>query len=356
MVQSALRARGRAVTFVLLSSAQFLLLMFFNIYFIKWRGMGLEGVLWSSLLGWGLPALVYGAVSARGLPWRFDRAVARRLLRFALPLVPYGLIAFSLMISGRLFLQHFRDAERVGIFSTANRIALIFMLVCVTPFQTVWGYLGLDYFRRADAREIFSRAFTYLLLTGLWVFLLVSAVGREIILRFGKAHYLPALPYVDPLMAGYLMLLFFCWANIAMVGREMTVRILLISLPPFAVALGGGWLAIPRYGDGVGAACAVFVAAMAVHAALTAVAGRSLIGFRLEKARVLRVLVAFAVTYGVGHALMGKLPNWRLVIALSQIVAFPLVLLVFGFLTRGEVERLRDLGRQLIGALSRGSD
>ncbi|KPL05642.1 hypothetical protein AMJ85_11495, partial [candidate division BRC1 bacterium SM23_51] len=79
MVQSVLRARGRAVTFVLLSSAQFLLLMFFNIYFIKWRGMGLEGVLWSSLLGWGLPALVYGAVSARGLPWRFDRAVARRL-------------------------------------------------------------------------------------------------------------------------------------------------------------------------------------------------------------------------------------------------------------------------------------
>jgi len=355
MLQSTLRAQGRAVTYTLLSSVQFLLLMFFNIYFIKIRGMGLEGVLWSTVLGGGIPALAYGAINVRSLRWQFDSTIARRLFHFALPLVPVTLVSFFLVASGRLFLQHFRDLESVGpeavgILATANRVALILMLVSVTPFQTAWGYLGLDCLRRPDAREILSRVFTYLLLIGLWTFLLVSTVGREVILLFGKGNYLLALPYVDPLAAGYLMLLFFYWANIVLVGRNMTGQILLISLAPFAIALVGGWLAIPRHG--VGGACAVFLTAMAVHAGLTAVVGNHLLGFTLEKVRVGKILLAFAIPYGLGQQTFCIMPGGRLATGFAQIVAFPLLLWAFGFLTHGEMARLRDLRSHIFGSLS----
>jgi O-antigen/teichoic acid export membrane protein len=276
---------------------------------------------------------------------QFSGAIARRLLRFALPLVPFSLVAFMLMISARLFLQHFQGAEAVGIFSAANRVALILMLVCVTPFQTAWGYLGLDYLRRTDAREIFSRTFTYLLAVSLWAFLIISAVGHAMILRFGKLHYLPALPYVDPLMAGYLAQLFFYWANIVLVGREMTVRILLISLVPFTLSVGGGWLAIPRYG--LDAACVIFIAAMTIHAALTAVYAKRIIGFRSEKSRVLKILAVFVFVYGLGQILLCELPQWRVTISFTGIATFPLLLWLFQFLTRGEIARLQELRRTL---------
>jgi len=346
LVQSALRARGRAGTFVILSTIQFVLLMALNIYFVKSRGMGLEGVIWSAALACAFPALIYALFGTRGARGRFDLAIARRLLRFALPLVPFSLVAFLLMISARLFLQHFHGAEVVGIFSAANRVALILLLVCVTPFQTAWGYLGLDYLRRADAGELFSRTFTYLLAWSLWGFLAISAVGREFILRFGASHYLPSLPYVDFLMAGYVMQLFFYWANIALVGREMTVRILLISLLPFAISIGGGWLAIPRYG--LGAACGVLFTAMAIHALLTAIFAGRIIHFSLEKPRVAKALLAFALAYGFAWGLRSGLPQWRLVISLGPVAAFPLLLLALGFLTRGETVRLQELRRYVM--------
>jgi len=350
MVQSGLRARGRAVAFVLVSSVQFLMLMGFNIYFVAWCGMGVAGVLWSSLLGWGVPAAVYALAALRGFRPRFDGRLARRLIGFSAPLVPYSLVAFFLMVSGRIFLQHFQGPGAVGIFSAANRVALILMLVCVTPFQTAWGYLGLDFLRRDDAPELFSRMFSYLLAWGLWAFLLVLSVGREMILVFGKERYAPALPYVGPLMAGYLMLLFFYWANIALVGRDMTVRVLLNSLPALAVALVGGWLVVPRFG--IEGAIGVFVGAMAVHAAITAAWGKKLVGFRLERLRVLKVLGAFALAWLAGGVFAKLLPGWRLGAAVLELAAFPALLWAGGFLTPGEAERLRDLGRFFVGASS----
>lgn len=346
LVQGALRARGRAVMFVVLSTIQFALLMALNIYFVKGRGMGLEGVIWSTVIGCAFPAMVYVVGRARAMRLQFDKALARRLIRFALPLVPFSLVAFLLMISARLFLQHFRGAETVGIFSAANRVALILMLVCVSPFQTAWGYLGLDYFGRADAREIFSRTLTYLLVIGLWAFLIISAVGRGMLLWFGALHYLPALPYVDPLMAGYLMQLFFYWANIALVARGMTGRILMISLVPFAVSIGGGWLTIPRHG--LDAACTVFLAAMVIHAALTAVYGKRIVGFRLEGLRIVKILAAFVVVYGLGRAVLSGWPQWWALISSVEIAAFPLLLWLLQFLTRGEIARLREW-RQTLG-------
>jgi len=339
LVQGFLRAHGRAVIFTLLSSVQFLLLLLLNVYFVKWQGMGLDGVLWSTTLACALPALIYAVAGARGARLRFEGAIARRLFRFALPLVPFGLIALLLMISARLFLQHFHGAAAVGVFSAANRVALVLMLVCVTPFQTAWGYLGLDYLRHKDAREIFARMFTYLLVIGLWSFLLVAAVGREMILRFGKTHYLPSLPYVAPLMVGYLMVLFFYWANIVLVGHNMTARMLLISLLPFVISVGGGWITIPRYG--IDAACILFPIAMATQTILTAFCARRIVGFGLEQSRVLKTLAAFFICYIVGEGILRAVPDWRLLIAVAEIAVFPLLLFAFGFLTHAEMAWLR---------------
>jgi O-antigen/teichoic acid export membrane protein len=326
--------------------------MFFNVYFIRGRGMGVDGVLWSTVLGWGLPALVYGVATAPRLRWRFDGAVARRMIRFSLPLVPFALVTFTVAASGRLFLQHSHGREAVGIFSAANRVALILSLLCVTPFQTAWGYLGLDFVRLESAREIFSRAFTYLLLVGLGCFLLALVAGRELILLFGKTYYLPALPYVDMLMAGYLMLLFFYWGNVPLVAKDKTHLVLLLSLPAFIVAVGGGWLVIPHYG--IRGACGVFVAGLALQAGATGLVGGRMVGFRPETVRVLKILVAFAIPYGIGRGLLAVWPGGRLAIELGQLGGFPLLLGLFGFLTRGEIERLREFRRYLPGSQGAG--
>lgn len=338
-----IRARGRAGLFVVLSSLQFLFFMLLNIYFVVIRKMGVAGFLWGALFGWALPAVLYAATQGGHARVRFDPRVARQLLRFSLPLVPYGLLMFVVMSSQRLFLQHTLGDEAVGIYAAANRMGLMYALVAVLPFQTAWGYLGLDFMRLPDAREIYSRIFTYLLFGSLWLFLAASAFGRELIVFIGGQEYRPALPYIDLLMAGYLMQLFFYWANNAQVARNMTVQVLVVSLAPFAVALAGGWLFIPKYG--IGAAGAVFVAAMAVHALATTVIAQRLVGFSFEGARVVKVLAVFAVVYAVGWPAAGLSPAWRWVAAVVEAAAFPLMLMALGFLNAGEIARLRELAR-----------
>lgn len=343
MVQGVLRAHGRAVMFVVLSSIQFLMLMAFNIYFVRFRGMGIEGVLWSSVIAWAAPSLVLVVMRFRHLKWRFDSAIAGRLIRFVVPLVPFSLLSYAVMISGRLFLRHFHGADEVGIFLSANWVALILMLVCVAPFQTSWGYLGLDYLRRDDSREIFSRAFTYLLALGLWTFLGVAFVGRAMVIWFAKKEYIPALPYIDVMMAGYLSLLFFYWANPILMREEMTGRIFLLALPAVLISIVGGWLIIPT--AGIAGACGIFAIAQATQAAGTALYGKALLGFSLEKARVAKILAVFAVVYGGGRYLGSVFPDLRLLITLGEAVLFPCLLFASRLMTSGEIAWLRSLPR-----------
>ena len=349
MLQGVLRAGGRAVTFVVITSIQFLLLMGFNIWFIQFRGMGVAGALWATVLGWGLPPVVYALLRVGHLRWRFRWDMARRILGFALPLVPFAILVYAVTISGRLFLQHAPayGADAVGVLAAASRVALILNLVAVTPFQTAWGYLGLDFARRPDAPAIFGRSFTYLLAFGLWTFLAVSAAAREVVLLFGKTEYAPALPYIDPLMAGYLMVLFFYWANAPLMSVGATRRIMLIALGPFAVAIVGGWLTIPVYG--IPAACLTFVTAMFLHAVLTAFFANRIVPLAIEKARVAKIVVAFVAIYGIGQAVLAVAIEWRLAVALVEIAAFPVVLWGTRFLTAGEIAEARALWRRASG-------
>jgi hypothetical protein len=87
---------------------------------------------------------------------------------------------------------------------------------------------------------------------------------------------------------------------------------------------------------------------MAIHALLTAIFAGRIIHFSFEKPRVAKALLAFAFAYGFAWGLRNGLPQWRLVISLGPVAAFPLLLLALGFLTRGETVRLQELRRYVM--------
>jgi hypothetical protein len=132
----------------------------------------------------------------------------------------------------------------------------------------------------------------------------------------------------------------------------MTGRVLLLTLPAFAIALGGGWMVIPHFG--IAGACGVFVTAMASQSLLIALYGVRLMGLSLERNRVRKVLISFGVLYVAGRVLAALFPAADLVIFFLQIPAYPIALYLFRLPTDGERAWIRSLPQAVANRLRRG--
>jgi O-antigen/teichoic acid export membrane protein len=192
-----LRAKQRSGLYVTLTQLFLAISMGLTIYLVAARKMELAGVFWGNAVAAAFLWIILMAITIRETGLHFVPAQFKEMIVFGSPMIFTWIAAYVLNYSDRFFLQRFSDLSVVGVYSLAYKFGFMVSMLGVQPFLLIWEAQAYEIAKRDNAKEVFSRVFTY------WSFVLISGgfllslFIREIFdvlvnQRFGMAYLMVA--------------------------------------------------------------------------------------------------------------------------------------------------------------------
>lgn len=299
---------------------------------------GVVGVALGSAVAAGMSAALGAWVMIRiGARPRLDATLARRMLAFALPLVPASIAGWVLNLSDRPLLQLITDSSAtVGIYALGYTIGLMTNALIVQPFSLAWGAAHWEISLQADAGRSFARVLTWFLVIGAGAALLISALGTDAIRLLVGADFEMS-RYIVPFSAfAYVMygVYSIVSAGLGIVGRSGLVAKTMAVAAVASVLLN---LALIPWLGVFGAAIST-LASYVLLAALTGWVTQRLYPVPWQMGRAVAIL---AVAGGLSAAsLVGPdHPLWRLACA----GAYPILLVALRLVDGAELRAIGDL-------------
>jgi len=155
-----LRGVEKLIVYVLSDIISTITYVCFNIIFLVFLKMGLEGCLISTVLS-SVVTLVYIFIAGRVYRYiRFgiDVQLLKEMLRYSLPLVPNGLMWWIMNVSDRYMLTFFLGYSATGLYSVSAKFPTIISLLYGIFFQA-WQLSAMQEFGKEDFEIFFNRVF-----------------------------------------------------------------------------------------------------------------------------------------------------------------------------------------------------
>jgi len=242
-----LRVRERSILYVSVSGLKLFVQLSLNVVFVIMLRRGAEGVLLSTLIANTIIGTGLALYVLRQAGTMFSVPIARRLLRFGIPLIGTQIATFIATFSDRYFLQHSGGTAEVGIYGLAYRFGFLLVAVGYAPFNMVWEPIRFEISRRADRDQIYARTFVYFN-----ILLFTTAVGialfvQDVIRIMAEPAFHRAWGLVPLLLVAYILQSWTGFHNIGVLVRERTELIALANWIGAAAALLCYWKLIPPY-------------------------------------------------------------------------------------------------------------
>jgi len=151
-----------------------------SILFVVFMRRHVSGVLYGRLCGDGLTALVGVLLIRHTLVPRFDRALLRRALAFAIPLIPAQLSFWAISYADRRVLLQFTNLTSVGIYAVAVKLSAL-MVLGTSAFQLAWGPFAYAHAREEGSGRTFSRVLTLYAAVAAFLGLAIGLFAPEVL-------------------------------------------------------------------------------------------------------------------------------------------------------------------------------
>jgi O-antigen/teichoic acid export membrane protein len=265
---AALRMERKTKKFALIKLVNIVSTVLLNILFLVVFRWGVEGIFLSALSASVLTFALLIPETVKHLEIRIHSKLLSSLLRFGLPSVPAGLAAMTMQVVDRPILRSLTDDAVVGVYQANYRLG-IFMMLIVQMFDYAWRPFFFSTAKESDAKQIFARVLTYMVLGMSLVFLFLTFFIKDIVTLslFGRHIIAPAywegLHIVPVILAGYVFL--GISTNIS-AGFYIEKKTALVPVGTFigaVINIAANYLLIPRLGM-IGAAWATLFAYLAM--------------------------------------------------------------------------------------------
>lgn len=339
-----LRASERSLAFVSYKAAIVVLNLALNIWFLAFRGMGIDGIFLANLLSSAMGFLLVVPLAGRHLRLHLSGAQLKALLRFGLPYIPSTLSVILMDVLDRFFLEYMADERAVGIYSAGYRLGM-FMALFVAAFRFAWHPFFLSTAKESNAKAIFSKVLTYFLFACVSVYLLVAYFVDDLVrLSLGKfsifgPEYWQSTGIVPIVMLAYILYGTYVNFVVGIHLHKKTRYLPLITGAGLAANILFNALLIPRYTI-YGAAWATVASYLVMAAGLYVVAQR-LYPVRYEFGQIVKLAL-------IGGSYQCVLYLFKPAITLKFVLAltYPLVLVLSGIFNQAELAFLKRLARR----------
>jgi len=336
-----LRAEEKSVPFVAYKFLNIAINVVFNILLLIVLKYGVEGIFLADLVAAFATFLLVLPIILKHVSIGFSKSTLRELFAFGLPYLPTTLSVVLMDTIDRVFLERLSGVEAVGLYNAGAKLGM-FMALFITAFRFAWHPFFLSTAKQANAKDIFAKILTYVLLACSVVFLALS-LFIDNIARLQVAGYsligkqfwnstvvVPAIMLAYILYAAYLNFL------IGVYLEKKTKYLALITITGMLGNLLANYLLIPVIGL-MGAAWARSIAYLIMAVALYAVHQR-LYYIRYEWGRIAKLSLAVAAIFALGQL---SVAQSHVLLKLTLLLAFPVLLLTIGFFERAELTQVR---------------
>jgi O-antigen/teichoic acid export membrane protein len=187
-----LRLQRRVWATVIMSTGNVLLTIVLNVVFILVLKMGIKGILLATLLSNSIFSIVAFLLMKNWLSTRyFNATMLKKMLQYALPLVPTSVAFWILNSSSAYFIKYFKTDAEVGLFSIAASIASGVGMI-VGAFQMAWGPFAFSIMNRPEAKSVFSSVLTIYTIVASFTALAVALFAKEILILLTTPDYYSA--------------------------------------------------------------------------------------------------------------------------------------------------------------------
>ncbi len=267
-----LRLERKAKKFAAFKIINISVSLILNLYLILVLKFGIEAIFIANLIASILTYLLLFPSVIKNLRFRINRELLKSLLKFGLPYFPAGLGAMLIQGVDRPILGYLTNLGTVGVYSANYKLG-IFMMLFVSMFQFAWQPFFLQNENEKNAKDIFSKVFTYFALAGSFVLVFISLFISDIIKIniFGHSiigsAYWGGLNIVPIILLGYLFYGFYFVFTAGIFIKEKSIYIPFIALGGALINILSNFILIPIYGM-IGAALSTLASYLFMAAAL----------------------------------------------------------------------------------------
>jgi O-antigen/teichoic acid export membrane protein len=333
-----LRAMEASGAFVIVETAGLFAQLALNVYFIAVLRLGLMGVLLSSLLvGVAQTSLLCGW-TIRKVGLRFSRSAVGTMVRFGLPLIFSNLTLFALNFSDRLFLQHLRSLDEVGIYSVGYKFGYMLNFLLVQPFYVMWQARMYVIHSQPEHPRIFPQIFVLYSLVLTCAGLGLALFSREIVAVMVDPKFASCREVIPVVAAAYVFGGLGYFAQVGMFLTNNTRMVGAVSAVAACLNIGLNYVLILQYGM-MGAAWATLLSFVALAA------GSHLCSQRVFPMELGVGRVALAMSVAAGLYLLSRCWTpaslWiSVLMKVGLLAAFPVLVWSARILSRGELDTL----------------
>ncbi len=352
----ALRAEERSVLFIFYKFINVIINVAFNAIYILVLKSGIEGIflanLWASLLTFLLQLpLIFKRFS-----FTYSGVTLKELLAFGLPYLPSTLSVSLMDTIDRVFLERLSGVEAVGIYSQGAKLGM-FMALFVTAFRFAWHPYFLATSKQENAKDIFQKIFTYVLLACFTVYIVLTLFINDIVkiniggfTILGK-NFWDATVVVPVIFLAYIFYAAYVNFIIGIYLYKKTKYLPFITVTGMLVNLITNYTLIPVWGI-MGAAWAR-VFAYIVMASILYIISQKLYPVKYEWTRLLKLAVIVALVYFTGTR---EFASHNIPLKFVLCLIFPFMLYLSGFFEKQELSKMRQIAKRLpfIGRLNHG--
>jgi O-antigen/teichoic acid export membrane protein len=337
-----LRAEEKPLVYSIFTFANVIITITANIVFILVLKLGVEAIFYANLLASGLTFLIVLPLGLKHLDFSFSLPLLKKLFIFGIPYLPSTLAIWAMDSIDRLFLERMINIDAVGLYSQGAKLGM-FMALFVSAFRFAWIPYATSTAKQENAKEVFAKILTYVVLACSGVFLFFSFFINDIV-KIGIGNYTllgkdywEATIIVPLFFLAYIFYAAYLNLLIGVYLEKKTKYIAIITIIAMAGNVLANYLLIPHLGI-MGAAWARLISYVMMAFGMYIVAAK-IYPIKYEWKRLFLLAFVILSIYFIGDIYF---PSVFLVKALLFVIS-PVILYLFGFFEKGELAKLKSI-------------
>jgi O-antigen/teichoic acid export membrane protein len=242
-------------------SLNILLVLAFSYYFLKFKGMGLEGIYLGQLMGHFFTLLPMLPLIWQNMGRTFEKNLLSKMIHYGLPLAVSSILTTILTLSDRHIINQYQNLSEVAGYSMGYKVSNLIQMVIVASFMTSYSNYYYKTMFTSESNAFFERILRYFIV-------LLSVGGLAIVLfapeiiylvSMGSAFFQASVPIVPVLILGLAFSGLRQLLTLPLNKHKKTRLISLIMVTSAVINIAGNLLLVPYIGK-MGAALSTVVA------------------------------------------------------------------------------------------------
>lgn len=243
-----IRAMQNSRLFFSFSVVKLVIQVSLNIYFVVYREMHVEGVVYSTLFSFVIVGALLTSYTVFSVGLNVTKKACSQLFSFSLPMKLATAGAFFLTFGDRYILNIYTDLSQVGIYSLGYKFAFIFTMLSWDTFEKMWDAEKYAVNKKPDAKIIYQKVFLYMNVVLFTIGLGISLFVKDLLRIMSAPEFWPAYEVVPIIIMAYIIQSWGRYCDLGIMLKKKTIQIAYAQWFAVFIVAVAYFALIPKFG------------------------------------------------------------------------------------------------------------